>query len=168
MSHLLLLMFTLVPLFIFVVFVVVIGVFVVKIFQGIAEWSSNNAQPVRTVPALVVTKRQHVSGGGQDSSASTWYYVTFETVADGLRQEFSVGSRDYSGLAEGDTGDLTHQGTRYKGFLRVRRPAAAPPPPPPPTVSKWTCGYCGGSVLPDSPKCPACGSSQRAETPAST
>ncbi len=162
------LMFTLASLFIFVVAVLVIGVFAVTIFKGIAQWSSNNAQPVLTVPALVVTKRQHVSGSGHDSSTSTWYYVTFETVTDDLRQEFSVRSVDYSGLAEGDTGDLTYQGTRYKGFIRVRRPAAAPPPPPVLPVSNWTCGYCAASVPHNSPQCPACGSSQRAAALATT
>lgn len=161
------LMFTLASLFIFMVAVLVIGVFAVTIFKGIAQWQSNNAQPVRTVPALVVTKRQHVSGSGHDSSTSTWYYVTFDTVADGLRQEFSVRSVDYSGLAEGDTGDLTYQGTRYKGFLRVRRLAASPTPATVPHVSSWICGYCGGAVSPDSPKCLACGSSQRAAAPVS-
>ena len=108
-----------------VALVAVAGLFAFKIIQGIAGWLSNNAQPVRTVPALVITKRQHVSGGGPDSFASTSYYLTFETVADGLRQEFHVGSADYSGLAEGDTGDLTYQGTRYQGFVRVRRPVTA-------------------------------------------
>lgn len=165
MSHLFLLMFTLVPLFIFVVAVLVIGTIAFKIFQGIFQWQSNNGQPVLTVPARVVTKRQHVSGGGHDSSASTWYYITFETLADSLRQEFVVRSTEYSGLTEDDTGDLTYQGTRYKGFVRVRRPAAPPPVPPVPPTPDWTCGYCASSVPNHQAKCPGCGATHRVAPP---
>ncbi|HTH46476.1 MAG TPA: DUF2500 domain-containing protein, partial [Candidatus Limnocylindria bacterium] len=143
----------------------VFGLFAFKAIQGIAQWSSNNAQPVLTVPARVVTKRQHVSGGGHDSSASTWYYVTFETLADGLRQEFAVRSTDYSGLAEDDTGDLTYQGTRYNGFVRARRPAAPSPPPPAPPAPDWTCGYCASAVPNNQSKCPACGATHRVAPP---
>ena len=165
MGHLFLLMFTLVPLFIFVVAVLVIGTIAVKIFQGIAQWQNNNDQPVLTVPARVVTKRQHVSGGGHDSSASTWYYITFETIADSLRQEFAVRSTDYSGLAEDDIGDLTYQGTRYKGFVRVRRPTAPTPAPPVPHVPDWTCGYCASTVPYNQSKCPTCGATNRVVSP---
>ena len=167
MSLLFTLMFTLVPLFIAAVFVFVIGTFIVTAVKGFARWQDNNAQPVLTVPAQVVTKRQHVSGGGHDSSASTWYHVTFETVVAGLRQEFQVSSTDYSGLAEGDTGDLTYQGTRYKGFIRVRKPAVAPPlPPPPPPAPDWTCGYCNALVRHGESKCPSCGAVKRLEAAA--
>ena len=165
MSHLFLLMFTLVPLFIFVVAVLVIGIIAVKIFQGIFQWQDNNNQPVLTVPARVVTKRQHVSGGGHDSSASTWYYITFETIADSLRQEFAVGSTEYSGLAEDDAGDLTYQGTRYKGFVRARRPATPPPVPPAPPAPDWSCGYCASSVPHNQSKCSACGATNRVASP---
>ena len=127
MGTLFTLMFVLVPLFIAAVFVLMIGIFVVVAVKGIAQWTDNNAQPVLTFPVRIATQRLHVSGGGQDSSASTSYHITFETLAGGLCQEFRVSATDYSGLAEDDTGDLTHQGTRYKGFVRVRRPAAPPP-----------------------------------------
>lgn len=164
MSILFTLMFTLVPLFIVVVFVIVIGTFAANAFKGIAQWQDNNARPAFTVSARVVAKRLQVSGGGNDTSASTWYYVTFETVADGLRQEFSVRSNDYSGLAEGDTGELTHQGTRFKGFARVLRP----PVPPPAPVPERTCGYCGAMNRNVDPKCPACGAMGRAATVSTT
>ena len=153
MSTLFTLMFTLVPLFIALVFVLVFGTILFAIIRGLNEWSSNNAQPVLTVPARVVTKRQHVSGGGHDSSASTRYYVTFETLAAGLRQEFGVSSTDYSGLAEDDTGELTHQGTRYKGFVRVRQAAPVVLPPREPRA----CAYCQNRFPADVVKCPACG-----------
>ena len=63
-------MFILVPLFIGIIFVVVIGSIIVAIVRGIAEWRNNNAQPLLKVTASVVTKRQHVSGGGNDTSSS--------------------------------------------------------------------------------------------------
>lgn len=161
MGTLVMLMFALVPLFIAAVFVLVIGIFAVVAIKGIAEWTDNNAQPVLTVPARIATKRLHVSGGGQDSSASTSYHITFETLAGGLRQEFRVSATDYSGLAEDDTGELTHQGTRYKGFVRVRRPVAPPPVTAVPPVQAWTCGYCATFVDGAERKCPSCGATER-------
>ena len=120
-------MFTIVPLFVGVVFVIVIGAFIVTAAKGIAEWSYNNGQPILTSPARVVTKRTNVSTShsqhhGRDSfhhhdTTSTTYYVTFE-LASGERREVRVGGQEYGMLAEGDEGDFTYQGTRYKGFVR--------------------------------------------------
>jgi hypothetical protein len=45
-------------------------------------------------------------------------YVTFE-VESGDRMEFHVAGHEYGMLIEGDTGNLTFQGTRYLGFDRV-------------------------------------------------
>ncbi len=157
------LMFTLVPLFIGAVFVIVIGMFVVAAVKGVAEWTDNNAQPVLTMPARIATKRLHVSGGGHDSGASTYYYITFETLTGGLRQEFLVTGTEYSGLAEHDAGDLTHQGTRYKRFVRARRPAALPPVIVVPRAMAWTCGYCATFVDGAERKCPSCGATERTE-----
>ena len=162
MGTLVTLMFALVPLFIAAVFVLVIGIFAVVAVKGIAEWADNNAQPVLTVPARIATKRVHVSGGGQHSTASTSYHITFETLAGGLRQEFRVSATDYSGLAEDDTGDLTHQGTRYKGFVRMRRPVAPPPIAAAPRAPAWTCGYCATFVDGGERKCPSCGATAQA------
>ncbi len=95
----------------------VIGAFIYAIVSGVRTWVNNNNSPYETVDAQVVAKRQDVSGF-KDSSTSTWYYVTFQ-LANGERIEFSVQSKEYGLLAEGDRGKLTHQGTRYKGFERV-------------------------------------------------
>ncbi len=123
-------------------------------------------QPLLKVTASVVTKRQHVSGGGNDTSASTHYYTTFETVDDGLRQEFSVSPTEYSGMADGDVGSLTYQGTRFQGFVRQRH---APKPPPLPLAATpvrpdWTCAYCRGRVASVEAKCTSCGSASRQES----
>ena len=165
-------MFALVPLFIVVVFVLVIGGMFVGIVRTFMEWQANNSLPELSVSVSVATKRQHISGGGNDSSASTSYYATFETLADGLRQEFSINSTQYSALAEGDTGQLTYQGTRFKGFVRDRTPRPSPPipgtEPQPAAPQEWTCAYCNSRVAGTEVKCPACGSSSRLERARST
>lgn len=98
-------------------FVGIIGTFVYFIVRGIAQWSYNNAQPVQSVPAAVVTKRTGTSGGSNNTSVSTSYYATFE-MDGGERREFGMPGGQYGLLAEGDQGTLTFQGTRYKGFAR--------------------------------------------------
>ncbi len=51
------------------------------------------------------------------SHASTSYYVTFE-VESGSRMEFQIDGSQYGLIAEGDSGKLTFQGSRYLGFER--------------------------------------------------
>ena len=97
--------------------------------RGIGTWNKNNHSPQLSVTARVVSRRTEVShhsfaNGGDvtgsqsySTSSSTWYYVTFQ-VESGDRMEFSVDGREYGMLAEGDTGKLTFQGTRYLSFVR--------------------------------------------------
>lgn len=106
------------------VFILVIGVFVVTAVKGISQWSKNNNSPRLTVPATVVAKRTNISHHHHHSgdhvghtSTSTSYYVTFQ-VASGDRMEFHVSGPEYGMLIEGDYGDLSFQGTRYLGFAR--------------------------------------------------
>ena len=47
----------------------------------------------------------------------TTYYVTFQ-VESGDRMELRLSGTEYGQLAEGDTGKLSFQGTRYLGFER--------------------------------------------------
>ena len=42
-------------------------------------------------------------------------------MENGERKEFHVSGKEYGLLAEGDSGKLTFQGTRYKGFERTIR-----------------------------------------------
>ena len=109
--------FALFPVVFFGITAIIVGTILVAVVKGIAEWSDNNARPVLSVPAQLVSKRTRVSGGSNDASASTWYYVTYE-LQSGERREFGVRGREYGMLAEGDVGTLTYQGTRYKGFTR--------------------------------------------------
>lgn len=106
----------------FIVFFVLIAgtilVFIsVAIIKGIRTWLSNNASPLLTRPAKIIGKRTETSGGQNDTRVSTYYYITFE-LQDGERLEFHVRGNEYGLLIEEDTGMLTFQGTRFKGFNR--------------------------------------------------
>ena len=111
-------MFTFVPIFIGVIAIIIFGGIIFAIVKSVGTWNSNNNSPKLTVPAEVVTKRTKTSGGSGDSSASTWYYATFQ-VASGDRMELALNGSQYGMLADGDIGMLTFQGTRYGGFERV-------------------------------------------------
>ena len=107
-----------------IVFLAVIVLIVLFIAKGVMQWFRNNASPVLSVEARVVNLRMKVSGGmhtaGDNlsaSGASTYYYATFEAES-GDRMELAVGDEEYGLLAQGDTGSLTYQGTRYLGFQR--------------------------------------------------
>ena len=105
-----------------IVFVLIVGVFIVILIKGISQWSKNNKSPRLTVPATLIAKRTDIShhGGAGDHHhhhTSTSYYVTFQ-VESGDRIEFHVSGQEYGLLMEGDRGDLSFQGTRYLGFAR--------------------------------------------------
>lgn len=112
-----------------IMFLVVFCIIIASVVQGIATWHKNNNSPRLTVPAVVVAKResvtqhQHPNAGdvsgahGFTMTTSTTYYVTFQ-VESGDRMEFHVAGSEYGMLAEGDTGRLTFQGTRYLSFER--------------------------------------------------
>lgn len=105
------------PLMFFCVF----GLILYTIVANIATWNKNNHSPRLAVQAVVVAKRTRVSHHQQADncgmSASTSYYVTFQ-VESGDRMELSVRGSEYGMLAEGDTGTLSFQGTRYLRFER--------------------------------------------------
>ncbi|KUO76824.1 MAG: hypothetical protein APF77_21315 [Clostridia bacterium BRH_c25] len=112
-------MFSAVPFFIFIVFAIVVMIFITSFVKGIGQYFRNNSIPEKHIPARLVGKRVHTWGGHGNMSAHTSYYATFETEA-GDRLEFPVGSQ-FSGMhVEGDSGMLTHRGTRFIGFERER------------------------------------------------
>jgi hypothetical protein len=109
-----------------VIFVMIIAIFLGRIFRGIGKWNKNNHSPRLTVDATVVAKRIEVAHHnhtnatgihGHHTSTSTWNYVTFQ-VESGDRMELQVDGSEYGMLVEGDQGRLTFQGTRYLGFER--------------------------------------------------
>ena len=111
------------------IFITVFGLIIFTIIRGIGEWNKNNQSPRLTVEASIVAKRTHVSrhthhnagditgAHGTHMTSSTSYYVTFQ-VESGDRMELSVKSSEYGMLAEGDSGRLTFQGTRFLGVER--------------------------------------------------
>ena len=108
------------------VFVLVIGMFIVIAVKGISQWNKNNHSPKLTVPATIVSKRTNVSHhhhhnhhgtGMHHTTHSTTYYVTFQ-VESGDRMELNVAGQEFGLLIAGDRGMLTFQGTRYLGFER--------------------------------------------------
>ena len=119
------LMFTMVPVIIFFVFIIVFGTIIFRMIAGAKQWKKNNESPKLEVEAVVVSKRADVSHYNHNTSnnmhhrsTSTNYYVTFE-VMSGDRMEFHVPDKEYGMLAENDAGILTFQGTRYLGFERM-------------------------------------------------
>jgi hypothetical protein len=97
-------------------FMSMFGFILFLIVKGMARWSDNNSQPVRSERARILARRTSTSGGNH---VSTSYYLTFE-LPTGERREFAVGGSEYGMLVQHDTGLLTYQGTRYKGFQRDR------------------------------------------------
>jgi hypothetical protein len=89
--------------------------------KGVNQWRADEASPLRSVDALVVSRRTDVhrrAGADTHAGTSTTYHVTFEEES-GERRELQVSGREYGQLAEGDRGHLIHQGSRYKGFTRT-------------------------------------------------
>lgn len=110
-------MFSAVPFFVFIVFAIVIMTFVTSLVKGVGQYARNNRMQEESIPARLVGKRTHTWGGHGNMSAHTSYYATFETE-DGKRLEFSASSKFFGTHVEGDTGILTHQGTRFIKFER--------------------------------------------------
>lgn len=107
-----------------VIFVLVFGIIIVAMVRGICEWNKNNHSTKLSVPAKVVSRRtavshhhHHQGNGMHHTHTATSYYATFQ-VESGDRIEFLVSGTEYGMLAEGDSGELTFQGTRYLNFRR--------------------------------------------------
>nr|WP_047984805.1 DUF2500 domain-containing protein [Ornithinibacillus californiensis] len=118
--------FDLFPIFFGIIFVLVIGVFIVTAVKGIGQWSKNEQSPELSVPAIVKAKRTQVRGSRHHhhsdhhhhhSTTRTTYYATFE-FDSGDRKEFQLSDQDYGMIAEDDIGILTFKGTRFLGFER--------------------------------------------------
>ncbi|WP_078551573.1 DUF2500 domain-containing protein [Bacillus alkalicellulosilyticus] len=127
-------MFQIVPVFIGIVAVVVIGTILYSVFSAMKQYQKNEQSPKLSVPAIIKTKRtdfrrststdmnhhqenQHFPSS--TTSTHTRYFVTFE-FESGDRSEFNVTGNEYGMLSEGDIGMLTFQGTRYLGFERKK------------------------------------------------
>lgn len=110
----------------FIIFLIVLGAFVVNGIKSISQWSYNSKQPILDVKCNVVSKRSDVirhsghtdaNGFHHSGSTSTNYYVTFEFDSKD-RMEFSVSGKEFGMLIEGDIGILKFQGNRFLEFKR--------------------------------------------------
>ena len=120
-------LFTVVPMFIGIIFVIIFIGIIASLFTGLRQWKKNEESPRLSVEAIVKIKRTNVTGNIDHNhdhnihshSSSTTYFVTFE-FESGDRSEFHVSGKEYGILAEGDIGTLTFQGTRYLDFIRKK------------------------------------------------
>ncbi|MBQ6119715.1 MAG: DUF2500 domain-containing protein [Clostridia bacterium] len=111
------------------VFLLSLIVFTVVLVKMAQQRRVNNNSPRLTVEARVVSRRRDVShhnspnagditgAHGYTTTSSTTYYATFQ-VESGDRLELAIPGSQYGYLAEGDTGRLTFQGTRFLSFER--------------------------------------------------
>ncbi|AMM94614.1 hypothetical protein UP17_20815 [Peribacillus simplex] len=118
--------FTGAPVFIGIIFVIILIMIIVNLFSGLSQWEKNDKSPRLSVPAMVKVKRTNTIRNGHSynhnnnlhsQSSSTTYYITFE-FESGDRSEFHISGKMFGILAEGDVGTLTFQGTRYIDFTR--------------------------------------------------
>ena len=107
------------------VFLIVSGGIAAIVVTSIARKRKNDRSPVVTVDAAVLsrhtsTQRHPIAGdasGAHGYTTFTSYHVTF--LIDGSEQiVLDVDEETYASLIEGAHGRLTHQGTRYLGFVR--------------------------------------------------
>lgn len=110
-------MFSAIPIFIGIIFIVIISMLIFGIGRGVKQYASNKSKPIEILPARVIAKRPHTWGGTGNTSAHTSYYMTFE-LENGDRLEMPVNNHFYGLNVEGDTGMLTHQGTQMMSFER--------------------------------------------------
>ena len=101
-----------------IVAAIVVAVFATVIVKGVSQWRRNDASPVLITIARVVTKRDEMHGGTEESRARTAYFATFE-MPTGERCLLALPAREFGLIADGDTDQLTYQGTRFKGFART-------------------------------------------------
>jgi hypothetical protein len=103
-------MFTVVPIFIMIIVVIVMGTMIVR---GVAV-AKDKTKPVIPARAKVVSKRTRVWG----DHSRTYYYATFE-LENGERIEFTIPDGKIGYLVEGDEGILSFQGSLFVNFDRI-------------------------------------------------
>jgi hypothetical protein len=97
-------------------FIAMLALFAVVILGIIGYFLYNLAQSTVTRKARVTGKRRLPIGPGRSVAEC---YCTFE-FEDGTRNEYRVGERAYSQLADNDVGDLVTKGTLFWGFRSER------------------------------------------------
>ena len=108
------LMFTLFPIFFFLMFGLIFGMIFSTIVKGAKRSRANDNSPRITANTTVVTKRTKVWG----DHSHTVYFATFQ-FESGDRLELEIPHDRFGYLVEGDRGKLTFQGTRFLEFERT-------------------------------------------------
>jgi hypothetical protein len=109
-------LFTIVPIFIGIVFIVVIGSL---IFRGV-RYAQNASAPRESVHARVVAKRMDVRNNArhhEGHSSRTYYYITLE-FDNGTRKEFLDVKNLFGLVVEGDAGYAATKGDWIVDFER--------------------------------------------------
>lgn len=118
---------TIFPIFFILIFALVFIGIIYSVISSAKQYHKNNMSPVLSVDAKVIAKRTDVSyhhhtntdnNFSDYSTSSTTYYVTFQ-VESNDRMEFHVTGNEFGVLAEGDSGKLKFQGTRFLEFTRL-------------------------------------------------
>ena len=116
--------FRIAPVLISIGFVVFVCFLVLHVLNKGMERNRNNRAPIISKDATIVAMRMavqihnHANGyGAAPPSAATKCFATFQ-FEDGSRIELKIPDKEYGLLADGDQGQLTFQGTRYKSFKR--------------------------------------------------
>ena len=73
---------------------------------------------LKRLPSLILDKRITVRGGGQSSTASTYYYITLE-LTDGERQELETRGKLYGKITKNDVGVAYIRDRYLLDFRRV-------------------------------------------------
>lgn len=110
------------PFFIFLILFVIM----VVIVKNLNRWGENNSAPELTVAAVVDSKGDDTPAEQSNDPEIPGLpllphrrcAVTFQTET-GESLSFSVSESEYRSLQPGERGQLTFQGTRYLGFVRL-------------------------------------------------
>ncbi|MNO55995.1 hypothetical protein D3C76_464970 [compost metagenome] len=115
-------LFTLVPIFIVIVFIIII----VGLISSGARYVKNSSSPKESRFATIISKRMDVRSHttshnndnfGHSSSSRTYYYITLE-FDNGERREYLDVKNIYGLIREGDTGYAATQGDWIVAFER--------------------------------------------------
>lgn len=105
------------PFLLKLILLLIAGFVAYTIWRGLKTWMTNQTSPLQSKVVTAVAKRTEVWGGRGHMGTHTSYYVTFEFY-NGSRREFEVKPKAYAMIVEGDRGELSYQGSRFKGFVR--------------------------------------------------
>ncbi|ETT50902.1 MULTISPECIES: DUF2500 domain-containing protein [unclassified Paenibacillus] len=106
------------PFLLKLILLLIAGFVAYTIWRGLKTWMTNQTSPLQSRVVTAVAKRTEVWGGRGHMGTHTSYYVTFE-FHNGSRRELEVKPKAYAMIVEGDRGELSYQGSRFKGFVRA-------------------------------------------------